>query len=801
MFHVILKLNGVSHGRQIKRAPISQDSDVIELQEIIKTTFGIPFPQQIITYVSRNYEVRLVPGFKLRFFEVGNNQTLEVKSLGPESTSQLTSYPRESELSSHDYNKRLDYISKVFTVLPQRVLEEAEEEQSEEEKILIRLRKQLLWISKSKIKRQVDEFFRDFDPLDRGIQLSILEHPDPAGWPACFYAILNDFRCIILRLIDTLGEEFLNITARDGTTPLFLAIKYHNWFLVESMLQRAQRKHLEMETDEGWTLGEFFAHAPKKIIEETVLSGKANPAVLSCDNRLASEFLPLAIRSNILQLAKAKNMPSVVSIQGSVQCKCLLWGWKDRYLRVNLDSKVIERYRSKVEIPFAPREVIPLSFVKNLKIAMNSCGEGRFYFSIQFEYNSSTYFYRCRDERSSKVWGKFLNLAVDWTRHFEEFMKLHRDTDLSTYIEKVWREKNATNKILNLDIVEDLTEAERLILGTETRSSVAVSLADFSVQTFLGRGAFGKVYKVQHRVTGKVYAMKCLSKRYLIRHNQLKYSLIEREILSANCEKSFLLCLYYAFQSAHHFYLVVDYCPNSDLSLLLAQQPEGRFEEEQVRFFAAEIFLALEELHRRHFIYRDMKPENVLLDEQGHVKLADFGLAAGNISSPMDFAISFCGSPIYLPPEVIKSRRSYQSSDFYSVGVLMYELATGQPPFVVDDLSRLYSAIRKGILTFPRNPALSPELKDLIQRLMRNDPKTRLGAARGVAEVKDHEFFRSIYWDALGRKELESAITLPPPIPEFYEELELRDIESLATQDCCYIEGFDFARFSLVTQG
>lgn len=113
--------------------------------------------------------------------------------------------------------------------------------------------------------------------------------------------------------------------------------------------------------------------------------------------------------------------------------------------------------------------------------------------------------------------------------------------------------------------------------------------------------------------------------------------------------------------------------------------------------------MALEDLHRRNFIYRDLKPENVLIDREGYLKLADFGLAANDIKSQNDFARSFCGSPIYLSPEILKSKRTYKVSDYYTCGVVMYELLVGEPPFFTEDINRLYSNIRSGILKFPED--------------------------------------------------------------------------------------------------
>lgn len=165
-------------------------------------------------------------------------------------------------------------------------------------------------------------------------------------------------------------------------------------------------------------------------------------------------------------------------------------------------------------------------------------------------------------------------------------------------------------------------------------------------------------------------------------------------ILEKNKDNPFLLSLHFAFQDLNYLYMIVDYCPNGDLSMLLAKQPNHKLSEHTVQNYIAQIILALEDLHRRNFIYRDLKPENILIDKKGYLKLADFGLAANDIKSQNDFARSFCGSPIYLSPEILKSKRTYKVSDYYTLGVVMYELLCGEPPFFTEDINRLYSNIR-----------------------------------------------------------------------------------------------------------
>lgn len=145
-----------------------------------------------------------------------------------------------------------------------------------------------------------------------------------------------------------------------------------------------------------------------------------------------------------------------------------------------------------------------------------------------------------------------------------------------------------------------------------------------------------------------------------------------------------------------------------------------------------QIILAIEDLHKREYIYRDLKPENVLVDSEGYLKLADFGLAAKGIRTRQDYSTSFCGSPIYLSPEILKSKKTYKVSDYYTCGVMIYEMLTGTPPFYTDDINNLYNNIKKGGVSFPSDINISSSCKDIIRRLMRNNPKVRLGSKNGV---------------------------------------------------------------------
>ena len=173
----------------------------------------------------------------------------------------------------------------------------------------------------------------------------------------------------------------------------------------------------------------------------------------------------------------------------------------------------------------------------------------------------------------------------------------------------------------------------------------------------------------------------------------------------------FIITLHYAFQTPDHLYMILDYCPGGDLSFHIAR---NLFEEEEAKFFIAELILAIEHVHSMDIIYRDLKPENILIDKDGHLKLCDFGLAKENITGNK-MSSTFCGSLLYMAPEALDKRGAGKSSDIYSIGAVLYTLISGTPPFYANDINKLYKKITKNNLML--HDYFSEELKDLLKVL------------------------------------------------------------------------------------
>jgi len=271
----------------------------------------------------------------------------------------------------------------------------------------------------------------------------------------------------------------------------------------------------------------------------------------------------------------------------------------------------------------------------------------------------------------------------------------------------------------------------------------------------LGKGSFGKVVLVRKR-TGKecggLFAMKILRKGHLVKRRQIERTRTERKVLSV-VDHPFIMKLHFAFQTDDKLFLVLDYCPGGELFFHLSRYK--RFPERVARFYAAELLLAIGHLHRKGIIYRDLKPENVLLDAEGHVKLGDFGLAKDNIKKPTEGATSMCGTPEYMAPEVLCQSGHGFCVDYWGLGMLIYEMMTGLPPWYTTDRLLLFKRIKRAPLEVPT--FFSQPTTSVVRNLLSRDPKLRLGF-NGNKSVMDHSFFKEVKFKLLYYKREQALI-------------------------------------------
>lgn len=285
------------------------------------------------------------------------------------------------------------------------------------------------------------------------------------------------------------------------------------------------------------------------------------------------------------------------------------------------------------------------------------------------------------------------------------------------------------------------------------------------------KGTFGQVYLVRKKDTQRLYAMKVLSKKVIVQKKEVAHTLGERNILvrTAMAESPFIVGLKFSFQTTTDLYLVTSYMSGGELFWHL--QKAGRFNEGRAKFYIAELILALQHLHKYDIVYRDLKPENILLDANGHIALCDFGLSKANLTKD-DTTNTFCGTTEYLAPEVLLDEQGYTTMvDFWSLGVLVFEMCCGWSPFYADDTQQMYKNIAFGKVRFPRD-ALSNEGRSFVKGLLNRNPRHRLGAINDAEDLKAHPFFADMDWVALANKTI-----VPPFKPQLKSILDTSNFD------------------------
>ncbi|KAI1168642.1 Pkinase-domain-containing protein [Nemania serpens] len=280
------------------------------------------------------------------------------------------------------------------------------------------------------------------------------------------------------------------------------------------------------------------------------------------------------------------------------------------------------------------------------------------------------------------------------------------------------------------------------------------SLNDFDLLRTLGTGSFGRVHLVQSKHNQRFYAVKVLKKAQVVKMKQVEHTNDERRMLG-EVKHPFLITLWGTFQDTRNLYMVMDFVEGGELFSLLRKS--GRFPNPVAKFYAAEVTLALEYLHSRNIIYRDLKPENLLLDRHGHLKITDFGFA----KRVPDKTWTLCGTPDYLAPEVVSNKGYNKSVDWWSLGILIYEMLCGYTPFWDSGSPmKIYENILRGKVKYPAY--VHPDAQDLLERLITPDLTKRLGNLyAGPQDVKEHPWFSEVTWDRLSRKDIDAPYTPP----------------------------------------
>ena len=299
-----------------------------------------------------------------------------------------------------------------------------------------------------------------------------------------------------------------------------------------------------------------------------------------------------------------------------------------------------------------------------------------------------------------------------------------------------------------------------------------ITLDDFEIIKLIGRGSFANVYLVKNKSNQKIYSMKKLNKPFLKRNKQEQHTINERILLS-KMNNPFLVKLYCCFQDNEHLYFIMEFIQGGELFFHLHR--ETRFDDEKTSFYIAELILALDFLHKNKVIYRDIKPENILLDVEGHIKLTDFGLSR-MCCSKNEKVFTICGTPFYIAPEILENKGYNNSVDWWSLGCLMYEMLVGKPLFNFNNINININEYKKPLQL---SAGFSDEAKDLITKLLDLDPKKRIGAGpNGVEDLKKHPYFKKIDW-----KELENKNVKAPFVPDLNGEMDLKYFDKMFTDE------------------
>ncbi|XP_075827462.1 serine/threonine-protein kinase Sgk3 [Microtus pennsylvanicus] len=297
--------------------------------------------------------------------------------------------------------------------------------------------------------------------------------------------------------------------------------------------------------------------------------------------------------------------------------------------------------------------------------------------------------------------------------------------------------------------------------------------SDFDFLKVIGKGSFGKVLLAKRKLDGKFYAVKVLQKKIVLNRKEQKHIMAERNVLLKNVKHPFLVGLHYSFQTTEKLYFVLDFVNGGELFFHL--QRERSFPEHRARFYAAEIASALGYLHSIKIVYRDLKPENILLDSVGHVVLTDFGLCKEGIAIS-DTTTTFCGTPEYLAPEVIRKQPYDNTVDWWCLGAVLYEMLYGLPPFYCRDVAEMYD----NILHKPLNlrPGVSLTAWSILEELLEKNRQNRLGAKEDFLEIQNHPFFESLSWTDLVQKKI------PPPFnPNVAGPDDIRNFDTVFTEE------------------
>ncbi len=281
--------------------------------------------------------------------------------------------------------------------------------------------------------------------------------------------------------------------------------------------------------------------------------------------------------------------------------------------------------------------------------------------------------------------------------------------------------------------------------GEKEENNQSITFHNFRLLKLIGKGSFGKVFLVSTKThNNEYYALKALKKQKIIESNDVQSTKLERDIANLGYVNRFITKLYCAFQDNEYVYFLMEFLNGGDLMFHI--ESANKFSETRTRFYAAQILCGLEFLHSENIVYRDLKLDNILLDSKGHCKISDFGMCRVLMNG--ELAATFCGTPDYIAPEILQGYMYDYAVDYWSYGILIYEMLTGRTPFNGKDEEDLFNSIKHQEIVYPSSNEISFNAENILRALLEREPRKRLGSVKTSPHgcIRQHVFFNTIDW-------------------------------------------------------
>lgn len=758
-----------------QKVRVQETDDVETLYQVCAKASGISQEELVIKFHRDGYVLRVVSGWSFQFYEIKENMVLYIESINDQEEQDEANSPR---IKNAEMTRRLMELSRMKT---QGILEgnfdpnatcDIHYPVSPANASLkpVKQKDELIKLFLAAVRKGEVEFSQFLQ--DHKVSPDLMNQCDANGWYPIHYAI-NYSNKAAFKYIAT-NSDNLNQTTKEGFTTLMLCANKKSMEFFKAILD-SKKVDVNKVTKKGSIL-HFLAEQNDLQLAHLLLGTPINPYCIDQNKKVAVDLVTdVELKQKLIgQYEKDQNYSHLKKkpelIKGTVfKTGMFFRNLNTRYLELNTNERALIRYESKKDHPTKPIEIIPLRDIVSVKECQDRMflQNGFYYFEVNYE---SRNIFATKSRETTTRWVQATNEAVDYALKYESSLK---DINLD---EKNMEILAQPAKEIDLDELPEETHVPETVVRLDrarpaNSSSVKVNLETFEIIRKLGKGSFGTVYKVRCKINGKIYAMKSLPKDKILVNKQLRYAQAEANILRKN-NNPFVLSLYFSFQTPTSLYMVFDCCSQQNLALLILKR--NSLTESEARFYIAEIILAIEYLHTQGVLYRDLKPENVLIGLDGHLMLCDFGLSKENVGRN-ELATSFLGTRLYLAPEMVKGQGFTQASDVFAVGIVLYEMLFGELPYTATDERTLYEQIRTMTVEMPEE--VSKDAEDLLLKLLIKDPEKRLGS-KNKEDIKRHPFFKGLDWEKLASKGYH-----PPLYEPEYDRIEAKANIRVPDQD------------------